>query len=62
LDVSPVYELFGKKGLGTDQMPSNHQPIMHTVAYHIRAGKHDVTAYDCEQYLTFADSQWDLAK
>jgi len=58
LGASPVYELFGKKGLGTDQMPRNHEPIMHTVAYHIRAGKHDVTAYDWEQYLKFADSQW----
>ena len=58
LGASRIYELFGKKGLGTDQMPRNHEPIMHTVAYHIRAGKHDVTAYDWEQYLKFADSQW----
>jgi hypothetical protein len=62
LGASPVYELLGKKGLGTDQMPANHQPIMHTVAYHIRAGKHDVTAYDWEQYLKFADSQWGPGK
>jgi hypothetical protein len=46
LGASPVYELFGKKGLGAAQMPGNHEPIMHTVAYHVRAGKHDVTAYD----------------
>jgi hypothetical protein len=50
-----VYELLGKKGLGTDQMPAIHQPIMNDVAYHIRAGKHDFTEYDWEQYLTFAD-------
>ncbi|HXY77293.1 MAG TPA: hypothetical protein VEH47_00650, partial [Candidatus Acidoferrales bacterium] len=43
--ASRVYELLGKPGLGTDQMPELHQPVMHTVAYHIRAGKHDVTAY-----------------
>lgn len=56
--ASRVYELLGKQGIGTDQMPAVHQPIMHTVGYHIRAGKHDVTAYDWEQYLKFADLQW----
>ena len=49
-----VYQLLGKQGLGTDQMPGIHQPIMKTVGYHIRAGKHDVTAYDWDQYLKFA--------
>ena len=39
-------------------MPAVHQPIMHDVAYHIRAGKHDVTAYDWDQYLKFAATQW----
>jgi hypothetical protein len=56
--ASPAYELLGKPGLGTDQMPGIHQPIMRAVAYHIRAGKHDVTAYDWDQYLKFADMQW----
>jgi len=55
--AGPVYKLLGKEGLGTDQMPPVHQPILHTVAYHIRTGKHDITAYDWDQYLSFADKQ-----
>jgi hypothetical protein len=53
--ASPVYELFGKKGIGTNQMPAVHQPVGEFVRYHVRAGKHDVTEYDWEQYLNFAD-------
>lgn len=53
--AGPVYRLFGLKGLETDRMPAVHQPIMNTLGHHIRAGKHDVTGYDWEQYLKFAD-------
>lgn len=53
-----VFELLGKQGLGTDEMPGLHKPIMKTVGYHIRAGKHDVTEYDWEQFLTFAEMQF----
>ena len=53
--AGPVYRLLGKPDLGTDRMPAIHQPIMQTLGYHIRAGKHDVTEYDWEQYLAFAD-------
>ena len=56
--ASPVYALFHKKGIDTDSMPALHQPVGQTVRYHIRAGKHDVTLYDWQQYLGFADSYW----
>jgi hypothetical protein len=58
VNAGPVYELLGEKAIATDTMPRVHQPVGHTVMYHIRAGKHDVTAYDWEQYLKFADVQW----
>jgi hypothetical protein len=56
--AGPVYELLGKQDLGTNQMPGINQPIQTTLAYHIRAGKHDITTYDWEQYLNFADRQF----
>lgn len=58
VNASPVYELFGKHGIAADPMPGLRQPAGVTVRYHIRDGKHDVTAYDWEQYLKFADAQW----
>lgn len=57
-NASPVWELFGKKGIGTMTMPGLHQPVGDSVRYHIRAGKHDVTEYDWQQYLKFAAAQW----
>ena len=54
-NVGQVYALFGKQGLDMTHMPEVNQPVMHDVAYHIRSGVHDVTAFDWEQYLTFLD-------
>ena len=56
--AGPVYRLFGKRGLEVDDMPPVNQPVMETVGYHIRTGKHDVTEFDWEQYLTFADKHF----
>ena len=36
-------------------MPAVNQPVGKTNGYHIRTGKHDITDYDWEQYLNFAD-------
>jgi hypothetical protein len=53
--VSEVYGLAGKTGLGTTEMPPPDRPAGDAVRYHVRTGKHDITLYDWQQYLDFAD-------
>jgi hypothetical protein len=53
--AGPVYRLLGGRDLGTDQMPQLNQPIMHTMGFHYRDGKHAVTDFDWNQFLAFAD-------
>lgn len=55
LHADPVYRLLGTPGLGVDAMPELDQPVGQTIGYHIRSGGHDVTDYDWQQYLGFAD-------
>jgi hypothetical protein len=53
--AEPVYALSGLEGLGVDDWPPPDTPVGQTIAYHVRSGEHDLTAYDWEQYLDFAD-------
>jgi hypothetical protein len=53
--AGPVYKLLGAQDLGTEKMPPLNQPIMRRLAFHYRTGKHEVTAYDWDQFLIFAD-------
>ena len=55
LEASKVYALFDVKGIDETEIPGLQHPVGKTVRYHIRAGKHDVTIYDWQQYLQFAD-------
>jgi hypothetical protein len=53
--ADPVYRLLGKDGLDQEEMPKVDQPVGKTIRYHMRSGKHDVKAYDWEQYLKMMD-------
>jgi hypothetical protein len=53
--AGPVFRLLGAQDLGTDEIPAIDRPIMHAVGFHVRTGKHAVTSFDWDQFLTFAD-------
>ena len=56
--ASPVYQLFGLAGLPESEFPAANHPIHGDIGYHLREGKHDITEYDWDQYLTFAELHW----
>lgn len=56
--AGPAYKLLGAAPLPVEDMPGISQPTMGTIAYHIRPGKHDVTNYDWDRYMDFADRQF----
>jgi hypothetical protein len=54
LNAEPVYQLFGHS-FGASKQPPVNKPVHGRIGYHVRTGKHDVTSFDWEQYLKFAD-------
>lgn len=53
--ADPVYQVLGQEGLPTQTMPDTDQPVHGDISYHIRAGGHDLTDYDWNQYIQVAD-------
>jgi hypothetical protein len=51
--AEPVYKLFGKQGLGTDQMPAAGEAILHDMGYYMHAGGHGAITTDWDIYLKF---------
>jgi hypothetical protein len=57
--ASPVYRMLDLRGLGVRQMPGLDQPVQRgTIGYHVRSGGHDLSEYDCQRYLDFADKHF----
>ena len=55
--AGPVYRLFGLEGVSATEFPPPDTPLHRgTIGYHLRTGKHGLTPYDFEQYMTFAEA------
>ena len=51
-----VYRLLGVEGLEADGMPGLDRPIKTgKIGYHVRSGGHNLTVFDWQQFMDFAD-------
>ncbi|HEY3836220.1 MAG TPA: acetylxylan esterase [Bryobacteraceae bacterium] len=51
--ATPVFHLFGEKGIETDQMPAPGQPILNTIGYLEHEGGHGALPQDYPEYRKF---------
>ena len=60
--AGPVYALFNLAGVGADDMrPAYDRSTGDFVGYHVRTGDHDLTDFDWNQYMNFADRHFKYA-
>jgi pimeloyl-ACP methyl ester carboxylesterase len=58
-NAGPAFELFGKKGVGSEVLPQVGEPLQAgSIAYHIREGKHNLQSDDWGWFMDFADRNW----
>ncbi len=61
--AAPVYRLFDQPVIENSNMPPVNTPLWAgNMAYHIRTGKHDITAFDWDQYIAFANLHFKKAR
>ena len=54
--ASPVWELYGQRGLVGDAFPPADHPLQEgSISYHLRSGEHNLAPYDWDRYMDFAD-------
>ena len=55
IHACPIYKLFGAKNFPTLDALEIEKPVHADVAYHIRKGKHDMTSYDWNNFIDYAE-------
>jgi len=58
LNVAPVYRLYQKQTLPLSVLPPVNTPFITQIGYHLRQGKHDITPWDWQRFLDFADQHF----
>jgi hypothetical protein len=60
--ASPVFKFLGTEGFPARMIPPVNNPVIGTIGYHIRTGNHDVTLYDWQCFMNFADFHFNRKK
>jgi hypothetical protein len=60
--AAPAYQLFGKPGLGTDQMPEPGKPILNSIAYYEHVGGHGSMPSDWPVFIQYMETHLKAAQ